>query len=155
VLLRRQGNADPATQENDIDLGPILSQIEAQRQQQVEELQKLESQIEQMRGAIEQAQGMVNTQATEQENKRNELKQLEQALLDRRSAAAETWGRVNLYQEMLQPIQDNVDGLRQRLDGVLGTVTQFQETGEHQGQTIAEMRQILANLTSTPELAAS
>jgi len=155
VLLRRQGNADPATQENDIDLGPILSQIEAQRQQQVEELQKLESQIEQMRGAIDQAQGMVNTQATEQENKRNELKQLEQALLDRRSAAAETWGRVNLYQEMLQPIQDNVDGLRQRLDGVLGTVTQFQETGEHQGQAIAEMRQILASLTSTPELAAS
>ncbi len=155
VLLRRQGNADPATQENDIDLGPILSQIEAQRQQQVEELQKLESQIEQMRGAIDQAQGMVNTQATEQENKRNELKQLEQALLDRRSAAAETWGRVNLYQEMLQPIQDNVDGLRQRLDGMAGTVTQFQETGEHQGQAIAEMRQILASLTSTPELAAS
>nr|WP_199305243.1 pilus motility taxis protein HmpF [Phormidium sp. FACHB-592] len=155
VLLRRQGNTDSAIQENDIDLGPILSQIEAQRQQQVEELQKLESQIEQMRGAIDQAQGMVNTQATEQENKRNELKQLEQALLDRRSAAAETWGRVNLYQEMLQPIQDNVDSLRQRLDAIVGTVAQFQETGEHQEQAITEMRQILASLTSTPELAAS
>ena len=155
VLLRRQGNADPNVQENHIDLGPILSQIEAQRQQQVEELHKLESQIEQMRGAIEQAQGMVNTQATEQENKRNELKQLEQALLDRRSTAAETWGRVNLYQEMLQPIQDNVDGLRQRLEGIAGTMPQFQEAGEHQGRAIDEMRQILANLTSTPELAAS
>ena len=155
VLLRRQGNADPNGQENDIDLGPILSQIEAQRQQQVEELQKLESQIEQMRGAIDQAQGMVNTQATEQENKRNELKQLEQTLLDCRSTAAETWGRVNLYQEMLQPIQDNVDGLRQRLEGIAGTMPQFQEAGEHQGQAIDEMRQILANLTSTPEFAAS
>lgn len=155
VLLRRQGHADASAPENAIDLGPILSQIEAQRQQQVEELQKLESQIEQMRGAIDQAQGMVNTQATEQENKRNELKQLEQALLDRRSTAAETWGRVNLYQEMLQPIQDNVDGLRQRLEGIAGVITQFQETGEHQVGAIAEMRQILANLTSTPELAAS
>jgi chromosome segregation ATPase len=141
--------------ENAIDLGPILSQIEAQRQQQVEELQKLESQIEQMRGAIDQAQGMVNSQTAEQEHKRNELKQLEQTLLDQRSAAAETWGRVNLYQEMLQPIQDNVDGLRQRLEGIAGTMAQFQETGDSQGQAIAEMRQILANLTSTPELAAS
>ncbi len=155
VLKRRQGNTDANGQENDIDLGPILSQIEAQRQQQAEELQKLENQIEQMRSAIDQAQGMVNTQSTEQENKRNELKQLEQSLLDRRSAAAETWGRVNLYQEMLQPIQDNVDGLRQRLEGIAGSMSQFQETGDYQVQAIAEMRQILANLTNTPELAAS
>ncbi len=155
VLSRRQGNTDTNGQDNDIDLGPILSQIEAQRQQQVEELQKLESQIEQMRGAINQAQGLVNSQATEQENKRNELKQLEQMLIERRSTAAETWGRVNLYQELLQPIQDNVDGLRQRLEGLAGTMSQLQETGEHQSGAIAEMRQILANLTSTPELAAS
>jgi len=62
---------------------------------------------------------------------------------------------VNLYQEMLQPLQDNVDGLRQRLEGIAGSMAQFQAAGDSQGQTIAEMRQILANLTSTPELAAS
>ena len=155
VLLRRQGTAAPTTHENNIDLGPILSQIEAQRQQQVEELHKLESQIEQMRSAIDQAQGMVTTQAAEQENKRHELKQIEQTLLDRRSAAAETWGRVNLYQEMLQPIQDNVDGLRQRLESIAGMLSQFHETGEQQAHAVGEMRQILASLTSTPELAAS
>jgi len=45
--------------------------------------------------------------------------------------------------------------LRQRLEGIAGSMAQFQAAGDSQGQTIAEMRQILASLTSTPELAAS
>lgn len=155
ILRRRQGHAEPDGNENDIDLGPILGQLDGQRQQQTEELRKLENQIEQMQGAIHQAQGMVNSQAADLENKRNELKQQEQTLLDRRAVAAETWGKVNLYQEMLQPIQDGSDALRQKLEGISGTMAQVQETGGYQLQAIAEMRQILVSLTNTPELAAS
>lgn len=155
VLKRRQGISDGSGQDSTIDLGPILSQIESQRQQQAEELNKLESQVEQMRGAIDQAQSMITSQASEQENKRNELKQLDKTLIERRVTVAETWGRINLYQELLQPVQDQVDELRRRLEAVAGTMAQVQETGDYQLQAIAEMRQILINLTSTPELAAS
>ncbi|UBF26945.1 pilus motility taxis protein HmpF [Kovacikia minuta CCNUW1] len=155
VLRRRQGHSDGNGQEDEIDLGPILSQIEALRHQQADELHKLESQIEQMRTAIGQAQGLVTSQTAEQENKRNDLKQQEQKLLDRRREVAELWGRVNLYQEMLQPIQDNVDGLRHKLESLAGSMSQVQEAGGEQERAIAEMRQILVNLTNTPELAAS
>lgn len=154
ILKRRQGVADGDSPDAGIDLGPILGQIESQRHQQSDELHKLESQIEQMRSAIEQAQGMVNSQTAEQENKRNELKQLEDTLTNRRREVAEIWGRVNLYQEMLQPIQDGVDGLRQRLESFSGVTSQIQEASDDQIQAIAEMRQIIINLTSTPELAA-
>ncbi|MBW4521247.1 MAG: pilus motility taxis protein HmpF [Scytolyngbya sp. HA4215-MV1] len=155
VLRRRQGISDGDGQESKIDLGPILLQLDSQRHQQTEELHRLEGQIEQMRGAIQQAQGMINNQSTDQENKRNELKQLEQNLQKQRSDVAELWGKVNLYQETLQPIQDGVSGLRQRLEEIAGTMSQVQEAGDYQLQAITEMRQILVGLMNTPELAAS
>ncbi|HEY9909305.1 MAG TPA: pilus motility taxis protein HmpF [Thermosynechococcaceae cyanobacterium] len=154
-LSRRQGNTDGDTQGSEIDLGPILNHIEAQRQQQSEELRKLENQIEQMQSAIQQAQGMISSQTIEQENKRNELKVQDQTLQAQRSSLAENWGRVNLYQELLQPLQDGIDGLRQRLEGTAGAIVHVQESGDHQLQAIAEMRQVLISLTSLPELAAS
>lgn len=155
VLSRRQGYSDGTKQDNEIDLGPVLTHIENQRQQQADELQKLEGQIEQMRLSIQQAQGMVEHQSNEQENKRNELKQFEQQVHNQRATAAELWGKVNLYQEMLQPVQDQLNNLRQKLDAIAGGLNQVQEMGDYQLQAIAEMRQVLLSLTGQPELAAS
>jgi chromosome segregation ATPase len=155
-LRRRQGHGDvEAPSGNEIDLGPVLNQIEAQRQQQADELRKLESQVEQMRSAIQQAEGMIGSQTTEQENKRNDLKQQDQALQSQRSTVAEAWGRVNLYQEMLQPIQDGLDALKQSLETASGSIAQVQDSGKQQQQAIAEMRRILVSLTNLPELAVS
>jgi len=70
-----------------IDLEPILSKI---RQQQTEELQKLEQQISRDGDHIQQAQEMVDHQAHEQEMKRQELQSPEQNLLSLRAAAAES-----------------------------------------------------------------
>ena len=155
VVQRRQGYPETAGNENEIDLGPVLSQLEAQRQQEAEELQKLESQIEQTRAAIQQAQSIVNSQSNEQEHRRNELKQMEETLQAHRAQLSETWGRVNLYQEMLQPIQDRVDEVRKCLEAIAASMSEVQEAGDQQGQAISEIRQILLNLTGTPELAAS
>lgn len=157
VLLRRQGHALPEGQEPQIDLGPVLSQMESLRQQQNDELERLESQIEQIQAAIQQAEGMVNQQSAEQENERNELKQLEENLQSQRAAAAEFTGKVNVYQETLQPIQDSLNGLKQKLETIAGLMNQFQESSDYQLQAIAEMRQTVMNLTQTqsPELAAS
>ena len=155
VLWRRQG-IDPENQEDQkIDLQPILVQIEKQRQQQTEELQKLEQQISEMGEQIQQAQEMLDHQAHEQEMKRHELQSLEQNLLSLRAATAESWGRVNLYQEILQPVQDCLDGLRQQLEAIASALAQMQETGEHQLQDIAQMRQTLLSIISSSELAAS
>ena len=155
VLWRRQG-IDPENQEDQkIDLEPILVQIEKQRQQQTEELHQLEQQISEMGDHIQQAQGMIDHQAHEQEMKRQELQSLEQNLLSLRAAAAESWGRVNLYQEMLQPVQDWLDGLRQQLEAIASALAQVQEAGEHQLQNIAQMRQALLSIIPNSELAAS
>jgi chromosome segregation ATPase len=156
ILRRRQGNTLADVQENQkIDFSQILLQIENQRQQHSQELQKLERDIEQMRAAIELAQGTINTQSQELENKRQELKTIEENLQNLRTATAECWSRVNLYQEALQPIQDCLDGLREKLQVMVEDLAQIQETGNYQLQTISQMRHTLLSLISQPELIAS
>ncbi|MEH1778012.1 MAG: pilus motility taxis protein HmpF [Nostoc sp.] len=157
VMLRRQGHAvtDEEESNNKINLEPILLQIETQRQQYSQEIQKLEREIEQIRSGVELNQGMIDNQTHDLDEKRQELKVIEENLLSLRRTTAEFSGRVNLYQEALQPIQDSLDGLRQKLQGIGESLDQFQETGDYQVQAIAQLRHTLQSLMPQPELLAS
>ncbi|MBN3959040.1 pilus motility taxis protein HmpF [Nostoc sp. NMS8] len=157
LMLRRQGHAvtDEEESNNKINLEPILLQIETQRQQYSQEIQKLEREIEQIRSGVELNQGMIDNQTHDLDQKRQELKALEENLLSLRRTTAEFSGRVNLYQEALQPIQDCLDGLRQKLQGIGESLDQFQETGDYQIQAIAQLRHTLQGLMPQPELLAS
>lgn len=155
VLWRRLGSAEAQKREEKIDLGPVLSQLDVVRQQQSEELQRLETQIQQLQDGIRQMEETVHRQMGEQEAKRYELKQLEQSWVSQRTTVAELWGRVNLYQELLQPVQDQVNGIREKLEATAGVLTQVQEGGEQQGQTLEQLRQVVAGLMNVPEQMAS
>ncbi|AUB36969.1 Chromosome segregation ATPase [Nostoc flagelliforme CCNUN1] len=156
VLLRRQGHTVVDEDEgNKVNLEPILLQIENQRQQYSQEIQKLEREIDQIRSGIELNQGMIDNQTHDLDEKRQELKAMEENLLSLRRTTAECCGRVNLYQEALQPIQDSLDGLRQKLQGIGESLEQFQETGDYQVQAIAQLRHTLQSLMPQPELLAS
>jgi chromosome segregation ATPase len=156
VLRRRQGVVESNGLDNHkIDLGPVLNQLEAQRQQQEEELQKLENQIEQMRRSISQAEEMIRHQAGEQEAKLAQLQSLEQNWYSTRASAAELLGKVNLYQETLQPRQDGLNEIQQKLEAIADALSQIQETGDYQLQAIAEMQQMISSLIQSPEFAAS
>ncbi|MBD2314694.1 hypothetical protein H6G20_23790 [Desertifilum sp. FACHB-1129] len=157
VLRRRQGLPMEPGQEKPIDLAPVVEQLEAQRQAQTAELQKLEGEISQMREAIQQAESLVNTQVGEQETKRNELKQLETTLAEQRVAAAQAQAKVALYQEVLQALQDRINEQRDTLEAMNQSIAQIQETGDYQLSAIAQMRQTVMSLVnqSGAELAAS
>jgi chromosome segregation ATPase len=141
ILRRRQGNSsDP---EQKLDLQPLLSQLEALRQQQSEELQSLEHEIEQILAGVELTQGIIENQKQEQEAKQQELQELEQNLLTLRTATAESWGRANLYQEALQPIQDNLDSLRQQLQTINNSFSQTQGGDDSLSETVAQISEFL------------
>jgi len=148
VMERRLGRADGGKNNEKIDLGPVLSQLEGVRHQQAEELKRLEGQVQQLRDAIAGMESNIHRQSGEQEAKRYEIKQLEQNLVGSRGTVAELWGRVNLYQEMLQPVQNSLNGLRQKLEGTTGVINQVQEAGNRQAEAIAQLREMLASLTS-------
>lgn len=146
VLSRRLGKPVSSSSDSQLDFGPILNVIEAQRQQMAEELQGLEREIEQMRQSIQQAQGMIEHQTGDMERRNGELKQFEEALVSRRTAAAQMWGKVGLYEEMLQPVQDRVNDVRSSLEGAANNLNQVQETGDYQLQLIAQLRQFIQGL---------
>lgn len=154
TLCRRQGLPIPDGAANVIDLSPLSMLLDTQRQQQSEEVQKLESQIEQMRVAIQQAEQLVTSQTAEQEARRSELKQAEFDLTGQRATVAELQGRVALYQEILQPIQDGLDGLRGQLETIANSINQVQESRDQQQGTLTEIQQLMGSLMN-PQLAVS
>ncbi len=156
ILQQRQGHIVTSSEEQSkIDLVPMLWQIENQRQQISHEVQKLEREIEQIQVDIQHDQTTIENQTRDLESKRQELKAIEENLLNQRTTHAERCGRVNLYQEALQPIQDALDGLRQKLQGVTESLAKVQEAGDYQLQAITQMRQTLQGLIAQPELLVS
>lgn len=146
VLWRRLGTANPPKQGGDRELAPLAAQLNTQLQQQSQELQRLENEIQQVRETISQMEANVNRQNGEGEAKRYELKQLEQNLFNQKGAVAELWGRVKVYQEMLQPVQDNLNALRQKLEAVAGELDRVEETGGEQDRVISDLQQVLSGL---------
>lgn len=153
VLMRRQGKNNNE-QGNQIDLKPVLAQIELQQKQQFAILQDVERQIEQINAGIELSQDTIENQTSEYEEKHQDLKVKEDNLLMLKDALAESKAKVSLYEETLQPTQDGLDELRQKLQTLSDTLAQIQQSGNSQLDIVSQMQQALQNLTAQPQLAA-
>ncbi len=146
VLWRRLGNSSELQQSDQIEMEPILSQVETQRQQLTEELQKLETEIQQIQTEISQKEELVNAQTQQQEVKRNEIEQLELSLREKQKATIEGGSGV-VYPELILPLQSCLEQLRQQLEEVVGGVNQVQGIGEQ----VAQLHQVLQSLIAQAE----
>ncbi len=153
VLMRRQGK-NSNEQGSQIDLKPILAQIELQQKQQFAILQDVERQIEQINAGIELSQDTIENQTSEYEEKHQDLKVKEDNLLMLKDALAESRAKVSLYEEILQPTQEGLDELRHKLQTLSDTLVQIQQSGNSQLDIVSQMQQALQNLTAQPQLAA-
>ena len=142
VLWQRQGIAVVREGESS-NLESMVLQLEAHKQQKYTQIQKLEGDIVEMLTTIAANQETIDHQTQEVEANRQEVNSLEEQLLNLRTATAECWGRVNLYQEALQPIQDALDGLRDQLQNISESLTQVQTSGNSQFLIVTQMRQTL------------
>ncbi len=144
VLWRRQG-ITPANRQEDykIDLSPILVQVDAIKQQFAKELQKLEQEITQSGAQVQQLQADVDRQTSTQESIHQQLQELEENLRSQVIVAGECGGKVNLYQEMLQPIQDNLDGLKHKLAAIASNIEQMRVPNDR--VQVEQLREKLLN----------
>lgn len=147
VLWQRQGIAVVREGESS-NLESMVLQLEAQKQQKSTQIQKLEGDMVQMLTTIAADQETIDHQTQEVEANRQEVNSLEEQLLNLRIATAECWGRVNLYQEALQHIQDALDGLRDQLQNISESLTQVQASGNSQFLIVTQMRQTLQSFMS-------
>ncbi|MGB3495788.1 MAG: pilus motility taxis protein HmpF, partial [Elainellaceae cyanobacterium] len=157
VLAKREGLPISDGQANEIDLEPVLNQIETMEGQISEEIRLLEQQVQELQSQVSEIEGSANNQAGEQSSTFDNLKQREQELQAQRSATAEQWGKVNTSRELLQQIQDGVNTFREKVEAIANTTAQLQEGSDHQLQSIHEMQQVVQELASnqSPQLAAS
>jgi chromosome segregation ATPase len=151
VLWQRQGilldtKGEPS------DFESIISELETQKQQKSAEIEGLEIYIAQTLTAMETDQELINHETQEVEEKRRKVNSLEEQFLNLRMASAEYMGRISLYQEALQPIQDALDRLREQLDMIAGSLTQLQEFDDSRMQVVAELRQVIGSFMNLSEV---
>lgn len=156
VLNKRRGTMTGDEQEQEIDIAPVLNQLDVLRQELAEAIQRAQAQVQESQQAMEQAQRNVEQHGQEQESRWNDVKRLEHELLEQKATTGELWGRVNAYQESLQLMQESASGLREKLEAIAQVMAQFQEASDFQLQAIAEMRQTIISLSGdrTPEFVA-
>ena len=151
VLRRRQGIVDNETGEQNIDLQPVLSKLEEQKQQQGQELQALEEELQLVETGVQQLEEEVKQITEDRESKQSSLKELEEILQQEQVSVAQIWSQVNFYEESLQPLQDNLDQTKEKLEGIVELVTQFKQTEEYQLQAVGDLRQIVEELSGASE----
>ncbi|NER78624.1 MAG: hypothetical protein F6K42_03420 [Leptolyngbya sp. SIO1D8] len=147
VLRRRQGLAAEEVSVNVIDLEPVLKQIDELRHQTSEELQAVETEIKTIQGTVESLKQEVEQKVGEQNAAREELQQLEAQLQTQESEVGVLEGRVQLLEEFMVPLQSGMTDLRQKLDDTAESLSKFQEASDYQLQAIAEMKQLVSNLS--------
>ncbi len=158
VLAKRQGYPLPHHESKTINVEPILGQIDQAKQQLSQQLQSLEQEIQQLQGTIESAKSSFDQQTASQTTQWNELQQLNEQIRNQIAAASELWGKINIYQDFLQPVQENLNRLKQHAEEAAATMHQMQEASMSQHHAVAEMREAVQRLTNNapvPELTAS
>lgn len=148
VFLQRQGFGAFVADEQQLDIKPLLAEIDVQKQQQTAQLQKLEQQILQLEAKMAQTQLIIDAETEQLALKQQQLQALEQDLMSVRITEAEAWGKVNSYQELLQPLQDKLNSLRQHIDAIAANLESSDDL-----QTITDIRQMLLDITPTMEMA--
>lgn len=114
IYERRQGiiNPDNLT----LSLKPILAQLESLKAKLQADLSEVRQQIEQIRGNLSQSQELVAQKSVYLGSQQHQLDDLEQQLREKSHIASYLWGALSQQDQVLQPIQNVLDGLRQHLD---------------------------------------
>jgi len=114
IYERRQGiiNPDNLT----LSLKPILAQLESLKAKLQADLSEVRQQIEQIRGNLSQSQELITQKSVYLGSQQHQLDDLEQQLRQKSHIASYLWGALSQQDQVLQPIQNVLDGLRQHLD---------------------------------------
>jgi chromosome segregation ATPase len=145
VLARRQGEGESDNPAQ--SLIPLLIQMETQKTRQEKSLQKMESQIEAVRGIVQQQQDLVNRQTVEHQQHYQEIETLETQLHERIRVVAELKGQLSIQEQILRPVQDVVDTLRQHLETAISDLNLVQP-GQEQQKLVTELQQSIEALIS-------
>jgi chromosome segregation ATPase len=146
VLQRRKGGSAASQEQSDIDVTPLLQQIEAYKLQLTESLLGLQAQIHQEELELEQLQRGLGDQAQQVQEYQQEVRQLETELRNQTAVVSERWSQVRTYQELLHPAQETLRTLEERLYGVTQQMNWIQDVSTSQLTCVTELQNAVRSL---------
>lgn len=150
VLRRRQGLTVEETPVSAVDLEPLLNTIDTQRQHTTDTIQALETEVKKLQDGISQLKKEIETTEAALATNRTEVEAFETDLRRQQQDLAGLMGKLAVCEELLNPAQESVNGLRQSLENLTGAVTKLQEVNDYQLQAIAELRQTVVSVGAPP-----
>ncbi len=115
VLRQRQGHPPADGDKSQIEWESILNLLDRSRQQQQAELTQVETEIHHLRSTLEQAKAKVEQQVNAYLVESEEVQKLDRQYQTTKQVATELGAKIDLYQEMIQPLQNHIDTFKQQL----------------------------------------
>ena len=142
VLRQRQGHPPEAADKSQIEWEAVLRLLDNQRQQQQAEITQMETDIQHLRGTIEQTKSKIEQQVESYLRESKQVQELESQHQVTKQTSTELVAKIDLYQEMIQPLQDHINTFKQQLGGLADSA---QHQPENQ-QAMAHIESLLNNL---------
>jgi chromosome segregation ATPase len=138
VLRQRQGHPPAGADAAQVDWEAILSLLEHQRQQQQSELTQVETEIQNLRTTLERAKASVEQQVNIYLSEAQAVQTLELQYQATKEVVAELNTKIELYQQTIQPLQQQIDEFKQQL-GDLADAAGQQPENHHAKQQIESL----------------
>jgi chromosome segregation ATPase len=142
VLRQRQGHPPEDADKSQIEWEAVLRLLDGQRQQQQAEITQMETDIQHLRGTIEKTKSKIEQQVEAYLRESKQVQELESQHQFTKQTSTELVAKIDLYQEMIQPLQDHINTFKQQLGGLADSA---QHQPENQ-QAMAHIESLLNNL---------
>ncbi|MGF1512713.1 MAG: pilus motility taxis protein HmpF [Elainellaceae cyanobacterium] len=154
VLAQRQGQP---FDNGSLDTTSVSTQADAVYEALSQRAQALQEDVDALAERLREREATVNARKVTLEGELDQLKQDDSALDSERTAVAQSQGQVQLYQSILQPVQDAFDQFRSQLPALVEAAQRLQAAQTDEAQAISEMRSTVSQMDSdlSPQLAAS
>lgn len=135
VLRHRQGHVPEAADRSQLEWEAILRLLDNQRQQQQSELTQVETEIHNLRYTIDQTKAKIEQQVEAYLQESKQVQELERHHQLTKQQSIELVAKIDLYHELMQPLQDRIDALKRQLGSLA-------DAAEHQPESQQAMQQI-------------
>ncbi|MGQ9838072.1 MAG: pilus motility taxis protein HmpF [Cyanobacteriota bacterium] len=146
LLSQLQGQPTASPSLPTVDIGPILRQIDSQKQALLQEQNRLQTLIRQLGSSLPSQQENLARQRQELEQQWRQLEEEEGSLRVRTQAMAETWGRLNHLQTTLYPERDLWLELGAQLAQLETDLSQYQQETSMARAHVEQVQSLVATL---------
>ena len=124
ILRQRQGQPPAGSDRSEIEWAAILLILKNQSQQQYLELTQSETEVYNLRATIEQTKAKIEQQVEAYLRESKQIEVLEHKYQTTKQVSIELVAKVDLYEYIIQPLQDNINTFKHQLGSFADTTRQ-------------------------------